>query len=192
MTDFAGRLWLRPSEQCVEHGEEHPSLVGAFTDIGLDADQLASRFREQLETRIERDLLGLVQHELEPFCQMTLPGQIQTSSTLIRAIEDAVDHALGISGRKSPSGHSHGIKSAADCLVDALGDMRGFLRARYGDKVRLKLVAPQRGLLGRRIGLIGSQLFTGRQDDAADLAASAAMGLADAAEQRALWARFGL
>jgi serine/threonine protein kinase len=116
------RHWLRPSEQCVEHGEEHPSLVGAFTDIGLDADQLASRFREQLETRIERDLLGLVQHELEPFCQMTLPGQIQTSSTLIRAIEDAADHALGISGRKSPSGHSHGIKSAADCLVDALGD----------------------------------------------------------------------
>lgn len=80
-------------------------------------------------------------------------------------------------------------------LVDALGDMRGFLRARYGDKVRLKLVAPQRGLLGRRIGLIGligSGLFTRGQSDAADLAASAAMGVADAAEQRALWARFGL
>lgn len=77
-------------------------------------------------------------------------------------------------------------------LVDALGDMRGFLRARYGDKVRLKLVAPQRGLFGRRIGLIGSQLFASRQDDTADLAASAAMGVADAAEQRALWARFGL
>ncbi|MBX3571533.1 MAG: S49 family peptidase [Mesorhizobium sp.] len=85
-----------------------------------------------------------------------------------------------------------GKRGLALGLVDALGDMRGFLRARYGDKVRLKLVAPQRGLLGRRIGLIGSQLFTGRQDDAADLAASAAMGVADAAEQRALWARFGL
>jgi len=85
-----------------------------------------------------------------------------------------------------------GKRGLALGLVDALGDMRGFLRARYGDKVRLKLVAPQRGLLGRRIGLIGSRLFTGGQDDAADLAASAAMGVADAAEQRALWARFGL
>ncbi len=85
-----------------------------------------------------------------------------------------------------------GKRGLALGLVDALGDMRGFLRARYGDKVRLKLVAPQRGLLGRRIGLIGSRLFTGGQDDAADLAASAAMGIADAAEQRALWARFGL
>ncbi|MCO5160103.1 MAG: S49 family peptidase [Mesorhizobium sp.] len=85
-----------------------------------------------------------------------------------------------------------GKRGLALGLVDALGDMRGFLRARYGDKVRLKLVAPQRGLLGRRIGLIGARLFTGGQDDTADLAASAAMGFADAAEQRALWARFGL
>lgn len=85
-----------------------------------------------------------------------------------------------------------GKRGLALGLVDALGDMRGFLRARYGDKVRLKLISPQRGLLGRRIGMIGSGLFSGGQSDAADLAASAAMGVADAAEQRAIWARFGL
>lgn len=85
-----------------------------------------------------------------------------------------------------------GKRGLALGLVDALGDMRGFLRARYGDKVRLKLISPQRGLLGRRIGMIGSGLFSGGQSDAPDLAASAAMGVADAAEQRAIWARFGL
>lgn len=85
-----------------------------------------------------------------------------------------------------------GKRGLALGLVDALGDMRGFLRARYGDKVRLKLISPQRGLLGRRIGMIGSGLFAAGQSDAADFAASAAMGVADAAEQRAIWARFGL
>jgi signal peptide peptidase SppA len=75
-------------------------------------------------------------------------------------------------------------------LVDALGDMRGFLHARYGEKVKLKLVAPQRGLFGRRIGLPGMSLFSGR--DAGDLAASAAGGIVDAAAERALWARYGL
>ena len=74
-------------------------------------------------------------------------------------------------------------------LVDALGDMRGFLRERYGDKVRLKLISPQRGLFGRRIGLLGGSL-SGRGTQ--DIAASAAQGIADAASERALWARFGL
>ncbi|WP_085467623.1 S49 family peptidase [Mesorhizobium australicum] len=74
-------------------------------------------------------------------------------------------------------------------LVDALGDMRGFLRERYGAKVRLKLISPQRGLFGRRIGLLGGSL-SGRGTQ--DIAASAAHGIADAASERALWARFGL
>ena len=35
-------------------------------------------------------------------------------------------------------------------LVDQLGDMRSFLKARYGDKTRLRLVSAPRGLFGRR------------------------------------------
>jgi signal peptide peptidase SppA len=77
-------------------------------------------------------------------------------------------------------------------LVDAIGDMRGFLRARYGETVRLRLIAPQRGLLGRRIGLLGSAMFAGGGGDVAAIAASAVDGIADAAGERALWARFGL
>lgn len=69
-------------------------------------------------------------------------------------------------------------------LVDALGDMRSFLKQRYGQKTRLQLVSMPRGLFGRRLGVFSSQ--------ANRIASSAADGLFDAAEERALWSRFGL
>jgi signal peptide peptidase SppA len=70
-------------------------------------------------------------------------------------------------------------------LIDALGDMRQVLKNRYGPKTRLSLVSPPRGFFARRLGFFGSRL-------PADIAAEAAQGLLDAAEERALWARFGL
>ncbi len=73
-------------------------------------------------------------------------------------------------------------------LVDHLGDMREFLRARYGEKTRLKLITAPRGLFGRRIGLFGS----GFADNASQIGAAATQGLLEAAEERALWSRYGL
>ena len=64
-------------------------------------------------------------------------------------------------------------------LVDDLGDLRGVMRARLGDKVRFGIYDERRPLL-RRLGFA-----TG---DAAGLAE----GLIAAAEERAAWARFGL
>jgi signal peptide peptidase SppA len=81
-----------------------------------------------------------------------------------------------------------GKKALALGLVDALGDMRGFLKNRYGDKTQLKLIAPPRGLFGRRLGLFGSQ-SEGRIVEAAG---SVALGVAEVLEERALWSRFGL
>lgn len=74
-------------------------------------------------------------------------------------------------------------------LVDALGDMRTFLKERYGEKTRLRLITPPRGLFGRRFGLFGS---TTDGLSAPDIMANAAHGLLEAAEERALWNRFGL
>ncbi len=71
-------------------------------------------------------------------------------------------------------------------LVGALGDMRTVMNARYGAKTRLKLVAAQKGLFGR-FGLFGSRAALPEE-----MAAAAAGGLIDAAEERALWSRFGL
>ena len=65
-------------------------------------------------------------------------------------------------------------------LADGLGDLRSTLRARYGDKVKLKPVSIERGFLARR--LAGAE--------------ASATGLAEAAiaaiEQRSFWSRFGL
>lgn len=73
-------------------------------------------------------------------------------------------------------------------LVDSLGDMRSVLRQRFGEKTLLRLITPPRGLFGRRLGVFGT-----RQGFAApDIAAAAAGGLLEAAEERSLWARFGL
>jgi signal peptide peptidase SppA len=70
-------------------------------------------------------------------------------------------------------------------LVDALGDMRSFLKERYGEKTKLQLVSAPRGFFSRRLGL--SSMRGG-----AEMAAAAADGLADTAQERALWARLGL
>lgn len=78
-----------------------------------------------------------------------------------------------------------GRKGLALGLVDTLGDMRQVLRERFGPKTRLALVSPPRGFFARRLGFFGSRA-TG------DFAAEAAHGLLDAAEERALWSRFGL
>jgi signal peptide peptidase SppA len=70
-------------------------------------------------------------------------------------------------------------------LVDGLGDLRQVLRDRYGPKTRLSLVSPPRGFFARRLGFMGSRSVS-------DFAMEAAGGLFDAAEERALWGRFGL
>jgi serine protease SohB len=74
-------------------------------------------------------------------------------------------------------------------LVDAIGDLRGVLRERFGDKLVTPLVAAERGFWGRRL------LGTGRGGDGPP-AALAQVGLAEelisALEARAMWARYGL
>ena len=73
-------------------------------------------------------------------------------------------------------------------LVDALGDMRGVLKSRFGDRTQLKLITQPRGLFGRRLGIFGSR----KSVSADDIAGAAAQGLIDAVAERALWGRFGL
>ena len=69
-------------------------------------------------------------------------------------------------------------------LVDDIGDMRSVLKTRYGPKTRMRLITPPRGLFGRHLGIFGASVI--------DIATGAAGDLARAAEERALWGRFGL
>jgi signal peptide peptidase SppA len=74
-------------------------------------------------------------------------------------------------------------------LIDGIMDIRTKMRSLYGEDVRLKLIAPERGLLRRRTGI-------GVSSTGGTFGISFAQGFADevisALEERALWARFGL
>ncbi len=73
-------------------------------------------------------------------------------------------------------------------LVDAVGDLRGVLRERFGDKVVTPLVSAERGFFGRRV------LGVGTAGGASGLPQPSgfAEDLISALEVRAMWSRYGL
>jgi serine protease SohB len=71
-------------------------------------------------------------------------------------------------------------------VADAIGDLRSFLRERYGEEVLTPVVAPERGFFARRLR---------GMESAADLIAAHpgwAEDVVSALEARALWSRYGL
>jgi len=77
-----------------------------------------------------------------------------------------------------------GVRGKELGLVDRLGDLRSVVRERFGDKAKLGLVQQKRGFLAFR----GAAPGTVGAFDPARLGA----GLLEAAEERALWSRYGL
>jgi signal peptide peptidase SppA len=72
-------------------------------------------------------------------------------------------------------------------IADTIGDLRTTLRARFGDEVRIPLVAPERSFFGRpRPGIAANGLegLLQRVDLAEDIVS--------ALEARTMWARYGL
>ena len=67
-------------------------------------------------------------------------------------------------------------------LIDGIGELRGVMRSRYGDKVRLRPVPVER----RRWPVVSRLPFIGREP------VSLVAELAEWVEARLLWARFGL
>ena len=67
-----------------------------------------------------------------------------------------------------------GRRALALGLIDGIGDLRGVMRDKFGEKVHLRVVGGRRGWLERRFGL------------------NAVDALLDGMEARALWWRFGL
>ena len=63
-------------------------------------------------------------------------------------------------------------------LIDGIGDLRAIVRGRFGDKVKFVPVTPQRSWLRRRLGLQFSEGW--------------AEHVLATADERALWARYGL
>ncbi len=74
-------------------------------------------------------------------------------------------------------------------LADAKGDLREVLRGKFGDKVDIKPIGDQSGWLRRRFALTGPNVINGLLSDPTSDWASTLLA---AAEERALWSRYGL
>jgi len=75
-----------------------------------------------------------------------------------------------------------GSRAVALGLADRVGDLRSVLKERYGKDVRLKLIATERSMWRRRLGLPSR---AGRAGEGVEAAIAAV-------EDRLLWSRFGL
>ena len=69
-------------------------------------------------------------------------------------------------------------------LADTLGDLRSTLRARYGDKVRMPLIAAERGLFGRKLPSVNIGVALADRAGLTD-------ELLSTLEARAIWSRYG-
>ncbi len=76
-------------------------------------------------------------------------------------------------------------------LVDGISDLRSKMREMLGKNVRLRLIAPKRGLFGRRLrGVLAHE--NSSTSEGGFVPPSLADDLISAIEARALWSRYGL
>jgi len=80
-----------------------------------------------------------------------------------------------------------GVTGQSLGLVDRIGDLRSIVKERYGEKAQLKVIGAGGGLL-RRSPPSGVSLSS----DLSGIGAGFADHLINQAEERALWARYGL
>jgi serine protease SohB len=173
------------------------SIVGSIGVIGASFGFPEAMKRLGIERRIYT--AGEHKSMLDPF----LPEQEEDVARLKSIQRDIHDMFVGLvrarrgarlTGPENTmfSGEYWVAKTAKEFgLVDALGDVRSFLRQRFGEDVMMPLIAAERSLFGRRTpgvtGVAPERILDGVMDRA---------GLVDdiisAIETRAIWARFGL
>ena len=80
-----------------------------------------------------------------------------------------------------------GRGALANGLIDGIGELRGTLRARFGDKVELRIVDPEK----KRFSFVLPRLFASRGE--AGTSPGEIFGdLVASVEERLFWCRFGL
>jgi serine protease SohB len=173
------------------------SIVGSIGVIGASFGFPEAMKRLGIERRIYT--AGEHKSMLDPF----LPEQEQDVARLKAIQRDIHDMFIGLvrarrgarlAGPENTmfSGEYWVAKTAKEFgLIDQLGDVRSFLRQRFGENVMMPPIASERSFFGRRTpGVTGAspeRILDGVIDRA---------GLVDdiisAIEARAIWARFGL
>jgi signal peptide peptidase SppA len=143
---------------------------------------------------IERRIYTSGDHKssLDPFLPEN-PDDVARLKAIQREIHDSfIDLVKASRGARLQGDGSYlfsgeywaGERSVKLGLADGIGDLRSVLRARYGERVRMPVIAPKSGLLstlaGKKPGA-GAMIGAGFADD-----------LISALETRALWTRYGL
>jgi len=171
---------------------DNSSIVGSIGVIGgsFGFDKLIDKIGVERRLYTSGERKGM----LDPFLPEN-PGDVERLHAIQRDIHDSfIALVKSRRGGKLDSRETAlfsgeywaGRRGLELGLVDVIGDLRGVLRERFGDKVRAPLVA-ERGFFGRRVpGVAGRGLASmwGGPNLADDLIA--------ALETRALWARYGL
>ncbi len=181
----SGGYWLALAADEIYADEN--SIVGSIGVIsaGFGFEGLLERLG--VERRVHAQ--GGKKQLLDPFAAEK-PADVKRLEKLQKEIHESFkalvrsrrEGKLKGSDRKLFSGEIWTGREALELgLVDGVGDLRAVLRERFGDKVKLRLMAPERSWLRRRLGLSEA---TGPGAWAVELVA--------AAEARALWARYGL
>ncbi len=169
------------------------SIVGSIGVVGgsFGFDKLIAKIG------VERRLYTSGEHKamLDPFLPEN-PDDVERLKKLQRHIHD--DFIALVKSRRGAklagpendlfSGeYWTGRKALELGLIDAIGDLRGTLRERFGDKVVTPLISAERGFLGRRV-------FGVAPGDPTQIARQAGLAedLISALEARAIWARYGL
>ncbi|HUB95423.1 MAG TPA: S49 family peptidase [Stellaceae bacterium] len=182
----SGGYWLALAAD--EIYAEESSLVGSIgvVSAGFGLSAVLQRFG------VERRLYTAGENKslLDPFLPEN-PRDVERLGTLQRDLHDSFKELVHARRGGRLKGEDEmlmsgeifaGRRALAAGLIDGIGDLRGTMRERFGDEVRLRLVAPTR----RRLSL----LPFGRpaRPDIADVAADMSAWL----EERLLWSRFGL
>ncbi len=185
----SGGYWLASAAD--EIFADDSSIVGSIGVVtqGFGFQDLIARYgiERRLYTAGDRKVL------LDPF-QPQKEEAVERLRTVQRAIHDAFIEQIRARRGGRLKGDDRDLFSGAFWtgrealelgLVDGIGHLRAVLRERFGMKVRLRLIQPERKLF-RRMGLPGGEAL------AADMARDLPAAALAAVEERLLWSRFGL
>ncbi len=153
----SGGYWLAcAGDEIYAHGA---SIVGSIGVIaaGFGFQDLIARYGVERRVHTSGPHKGM----LDPF-RPEQPNDV----TRLRAIQDDVFDQFKEMVRTRRAGRLKadeaelftgtvwsGREALGLGLVDGIGDLRTVMRARFGDRVRFRAIAPRRGLLRRRFGL---------------------------------------
>ncbi|MDE0061119.1 MAG: S49 family peptidase [Defluviicoccus sp.] len=183
----SGGYWLACAGDEIFADEN--SIVGSIGVIAAGFGFVEAIARHGVERRVHT--AGARKGMLDPF-RPEDPGEVERLLAVQRDMHESfIAHVRQRRGRRLKGADEElfsgefwsGRQAIALGLVDGLGDLRGVLRDRFGERVRIRPVAPRRGLR-RRLG-IGP---AGGGIDAGALGAE----LLAALDEWAMWKRYGL